>query len=302
MNLKQLEYFLAVARLRSMTAAAAELGIAQPTLTKSIRSLEQELGVKLFQRLARGVEPTDVGLSLVRHAESISVQVQDALAEIGSLSGGAVGTVKIGAGPAWLRRHLPLAVARTVARNPGIRVRIEGGFDDALLRALRRGEVDFAVAELPSVETSQDLNILPLTSDRLGACCRAGHPLHAAPEPPQLFHLLGYPWVMPPRATRAQRRLRALFVAADLQPPEALVETESMAFLIQMVRHSDALTFTVSTTLQARESEGLVMLEVPALAATRQAGVVSRKDGWLSPAALAVVDELRAICSAEPTN
>lgn len=302
MNLKQLEYFVAVARLRSMTAAAAELGIAQPTLTKSIGALEQELGVKLFQRLARGVEPTDFGQILLRHAESVSVQVQDALAEIGSLRGGTVGSVKIGAGPAWLRRHLPLAVARTVARNPGIRIRIEGGFDDALLRALRRGEVDFAVAEPPSPELSQDLQILPLTSDQLGVCCRAEHPLCAVEGPLQLVQVLEYPWVMPPPTTRAQRRLRALFVAADLRPPETVVETESMAFLIQMVRHSDALTFTVSTTLQARESEGLAMLNVPALGAARQAGIITRKGGWLSPAAAAVAEELKAICSAEPTN
>lgn len=302
MHLKQLEYFVAVARAKNVTGAAAALGIAQPTLTKSIRALEEELGVTLFQRLARGVELTEFGHSLLRHAQSVSVQLQDAIAEIGSLRGGTVGTVRIGAGPAWLRRHLPLAVARTIAQHPGIRIWIDGGFDDALLRALRHGEVDFVVAELPAPDASLDLAIEPLTSDRLGVCCRAGHPLHALNRPLGLAELLDHQWVMPPQATRAQRRLKALFVAADLPAPEALVETESLAFLLQLVRQSDCLTFTVATTLLAAEAEGLDMLDVPALAATRQAGVISRKAGWLSPAARAVVDELRLICSAEPTN
>ena len=301
MNLRQLEYFLAVARARSMTVAAADLGVAQPTLTKSIRALEGELGVSLFHRQPRGVELTEFGTSLLRHAETVNVQMRDAVREIESLRGGTSGSVAIGAGPAWLRRHLPLAVARTLQRNPAMRVRVDGGFDDVLLRALRRGEVDFVVAELPSAETASDLRLLPLTSDTLGVTCRSGHPL-VGERRLHLPRLLEFPWAMPPRSTKTQGRLRALFIAADLPPPETIVETESMAFLIQTVLHSDTLTFTVSTTLNMAESTGLAMLHVPALASVRAAGVIMRKDGWLSPAAQAIVDELEAICALEPTN
>jgi LysR family transcriptional regulator of gallate degradation len=301
MHLRQLEYFLKVARHRSITAAAGELGITQPTLTKSIRLLEQELGVTLFERLPRGVELTDFGRSLLRHAESVHVQVRDAVREIDGLRGGAIGHVGIGAGPAWLRRHLPLAVARTLSAHPGIRVRIDGGFDDALLRSLRSGELDFVVAELPSPERAGDLRIVPLSSDDLGVCCRSRHPL-AGTEAVPAGELLRFPWVMPPRSTRAQARLDALFVARDLPPPEPAVETESMAFLLQLLRHSDALTFTVRTTLALPDGVGLRMLDVPELGAVRQAGIIARADGWLSPAADAVVAELRAICAVESQN
>ena len=284
-----------------MTRAAAELGIAQPTLTKSIRTLEATLGVDLFRRLPRGVALTEPGQSLFRHAQTVNVQMQDAVREISSLRGSAPGTVTIGAGPAWLRRQLPLAVARVLKRNPAIRVRVDGGFDDILLRALRRGEVDFVVAELPSPEMAQDLSLTPLASDSLGVICRLGHPV-TANRKIELGHLLDFPWALPPLSTRTQRRLRALFVAADLPPPETAVETESQAFIIQMVRHSDAISFTVATTLKAAESEGLIMLSVPALASTRHAGIICRKDGWISPAATAVIDELKAICALEPEN
>jgi LysR family transcriptional regulator of gallate degradation len=300
-NLRQLEYFLAIARAQSMSAAATELGVAQPTLTKSIAALEQELGVSLFRRQPRGVELTEFGVSLLRHAETVNVQMRDAVREIASLRGGTSGTVAIGAGPAWLRRHLPLAVGRTLERNPAVRVRVEGGFDDVLLRALRRGEVDFIVAELPSPEMAQDLTLMPLTSDSLGVICRAAHPLLRRRRI-AMADLLAYPWVMPPRSTRTQRRLEALFVAAGLPPPETRVETESMAFLIQTVIASDTLSFTVKTTLAMPESRGLRLLNVPALASVRRAGVITRKDGWLSPAAQAIVDELKAICALEPTN
>ena len=301
MNLRQLDHFLAIVRHLSITAAAAELGVTQPTLTKSIRALEQELGTALFQRLPRGVTLTDSGRSLMRRAQIVQVQLRDAVEEIEDLRGGTAGRVTIGAGPAWLRRHLPEALARVLARKPALKARIEGGFDDALLRALRRGEVDLVIAELPAPEQVLDLELRSLTTEILGVCCRAGHPLVADRmiEPAQL---LPFAWVMPPQSTRAHHRLRALFVIAGLPPPEPMVETESMTFLLQMLRHTDALTFTVSTSLRSHQGEGLVMLEVPRLALTREAGVITRRDGWLSPAASAVIDELVAICEAEPQN
>jgi LysR family transcriptional regulator of gallate degradation len=71
MDLRQLEYFLAIAKRRSFTAAASELGLTQPSLTKTIRALEQELSVQLFERLPRGVELTSFGNSLLHHAEAM---------------------------------------------------------------------------------------------------------------------------------------------------------------------------------------------------------------------------------------
>ena len=77
MNLRQLDQFLAVARYGSFTAASAHLGVAQPSLTKSIRAIERELGVKLFERLPRGVVLTAPGCALQRHAERVGVQMLD---------------------------------------------------------------------------------------------------------------------------------------------------------------------------------------------------------------------------------
>lgn len=137
MNFRQLDYFLTVARMGSFTAAALALQVAQPTLTKSVRMLEEELGVKLFERLPRGVAVTPSGVVLRRHAERVGVQVKDAVDELRALDSGAGGRVTIGAGASWLRRLLPDAVARAVSCNPSMRVSVVGGFDDVLLKGLR---------------------------------------------------------------------------------------------------------------------------------------------------------------------
>jgi DNA-binding transcriptional LysR family regulator len=301
MDLRQLEYFLRVAQRRNISTAASELNITQPTLTKSIKLLEDQLGVKLFDRLPRGVALTSFGTTLKRHAEAIHVQMKDAGDEITALRNGTFGTVRIGAGPAWLRRHLPLAVAKTIAKHPDIHVQIDGSFDETLLRSLRQGELDFVVAEIPAPEDQRDFDVAPLTADKLGVCCRSGHPLTARRNI-KMRDLLHFPWLKPPRVTRAQSRLNAIFTANDLPLPKATVESGSLGLLLNVLRQSDALTYMVSKTLLTREGEGLLMLNVPSLTLSREAGIITRRGSWLPPAALHVIEELRIVCAAEPEN
>lgn len=301
MNFRQLEQFLAVARAGSFTAASSELGVAQPSLTKSIRALERELGATLFERLPRGVVLTGAGQALRRHAERVGVQLQDASRELQSLAGQSGGLIAIGAGPSWLRRLLPIAAANAIRANPAVRLSVVGGFDDVLLRALRAGDLDFVVAELPPEDRAEDLALHALTSDRLAVLCREGHPLAAASHP-SLGDLLAYPWVMPPATTRAQQRLNALFVAADFPAPDIAAETESQAFLLQLLLNSDALTFSVASTAQLPEAAGTVLLDVPQLRAERSAGVITRRHGWLPQAAQAIVDDLQQLCRPEVRN
>lgn len=300
-NLRQLDQFLAVARYGSFTAASAHLGVAQPSLTKSIGAIERELGVKLFERLPRGVMLTGPGQALRRHAERVCVEMLDATRELRSLMGDAGETVMVGAGPSWLRRLLPQAAGTALRANPTMRLSVVGGFDDVLLKALRAGELDFVVAELPQEDSARDLTLTALTSDKLTVLCREGHPLAGIPNP-SIGNLLAFPWVMPPATTRAQQRLNALFVAADFPPPNILVETESLAFLLQLLLGSDALTFSVASTAGLPEAAGTVMLDVPQLRAERSAGVITRRDGWLPHAAQMIVDDLQRLCRPETRN
>ncbi len=301
MDLRQLDYFLKVVERRSLTAAAAELRITQPTLTKSIRQLEDSLGVTLLERLPRGVVPTEFGAVLARHARLVGVQIEDALGEIEGLRSGRMGHVAIGAGPAWLRRLLPLAVTRAQAARPGLRVYLAGGFDDGLLRSLRQGDLELVVAELPEPSTAPDLTLLPLAADDLGIICRAGHVL-AGRTGLILPDLLTYPWILPAGNTRARRRLDALFVGRNLGAPAAAIETESMAFMLAAIRQSDGLGYGTSQLLTSEGGAGVVMLDVEGVSGQRIAGVISRRSARLSPSAQAIVDELVAICRLDGRN
>ena len=299
MDIRQLHYFLKVAQLGSMTAAAADLGIAQPTLTKSMRLLEEQLGTPLLHRLPRGVELTAAGARLAHHAKAVEVQLADAEREIGQLRDGASGEVVIGAGPAWLRRHLPEAVATALSDHPMLRFRIIGGFEVALLRELRAGSLDMVLAELPTGPQA-DLDMTPLVADRLVVLARAGHPLAGRRCEPR--DLLDFPWVMSPAGTGARRRLDALFLARNLAVPDVQVETSSMTFLLRVLHQTDLLNFAVETTLAAPDGKGLAVLDVPALAAEREAGLIKRRGTDLSPAAQSLVTAVSAICARNPRN
>ncbi len=301
MDLRQLDYFLKVVERRSLTAAAAELRITQPTLTRSIRQLEEALGVALLERLPRGVVPTEFGAVLARHARLVGVQLKDAVGEIEGLRGGRMGEVAIGAGPAWLRRLLPLAVTRAQAVRPGLRVRLTGGFDDGLLRSLRQGDLDFVVAELPEPGIAPDLALTRLAADDLGVICRAGHALvgRTGLTPADL---LAFPWILPAGNTRARRRLDALLVGRGLEAPVPAIETDSMAFMLAAIRLSDGIGYTTARLLSLEEGAGLVMLKVEGMTSLRTAGVISRREARLSPAAQSIVDELTAICRLDDRN
>lgn len=301
MDLRQLTYFLHVAERKSISAAAAELNVAQPTLTKSIRLLEEELGNALFNRLPRGVELTAAGRHLVRHAEFIRIQMMEARAELHALQKGDNGVVTVGAGPAWLRKHLPVAVANCISTRPDLRIKIVGGFDEALLRKLRQGEVDFVVAETPWQQNANDLDVEIVTSIGLAVLSRDGHPL-ASKEKISSIDLLRYPWVLPVKETRARQRLDALYMSQNLSPPTPAVETESMAFMLAMIRASDTLTYTSTATTLPPDGAGLITLEVDELASERAAAIIRRKSSWTSPAAQLLIEQLRLVCAADPSN
>lgn len=110
-----LRHFLAVVEHKGITSAAEELHISQPALTKSIRQLEDNLGVTLFERMPTGVVPTPFGEILARRARLMDLEYRHALAEIHAIKGGAGGTINIGAAPVWMvqicRRSSPNSAA-----------------------------------------------------------------------------------------------------------------------------------------------------------------------------------------------
>ncbi len=287
MDLTLIRYFNMTARHGSFSAAARAIGISQPGLTKAIRRLEQSLGCRLFRRLPRGVATTPQGEALLRHVGLLDVQLQDAQAELRALERGAVGELRIGAGPSWLSRALPGLVADMAMRNPGLKFRVVGGFNISLMDALRTGELDLVVSALPD-RTPPGLRAIQLTTDTISVVARSGHPLRARRAPP-VSSTLGYPWVLPGRDVLSRLRLEALFRVAGIEPPSARIESDSISFIASVLRESDMLSFATSQILH-NEMVGIAPLPIPRLSMTRSAGILLRASTGITPATRAFVE------------
>ncbi|MEH6725814.1 MAG: LysR family transcriptional regulator [Hyphomicrobiales bacterium] len=301
MDIRQISYFLRVVEEGSVTRAAERLNIAQPTLSKSIKYLEHQLGVELFQRLPRGVKLTVYGEKLLDHARHVEVQMGEAIRDIRGIKSGHVGNVRIGAGPSWLRRLLPEAIAEVLDERPDITISVSGGFDESLLSDLSAGDLDFVIAELPLQGLEQDFHLERLTEDRLCICARRGHALQGEKNIP-ITMLQSLQWVLPSGRTLARKKLDALMLSQGLQLPIRVTESDSMSFILALVRESDAITYTITSALTSQDGQGIVILDAPEVEANRSAGMIFRNSKLLSPAAAFVVEKVRKIAHSNPTN
>ena len=157
MTLQQLQYFLAAFRRGSFSAAAEELHLAQPSLSEQVRRLEAELGVRLFQRVGRGLKPTEAGNTLRPHAErtlDAAEAARDSVVAVRELRGG---TATFGT---WgTARYYPGVdfVAEFRRRHPSVRVRVVGLNSSEVVEAVRAGDLEAGMVSLPIDDRGLDV-------------------------------------------------------------------------------------------------------------------------------------------------
>ena len=295
-DLRTVDYFLTAVARGSLRAAAQDLGITQPALTKAIRRLEDSFGAPLFDRKARGVTPTVYGTALLRHARDVKAAMGAAREEVEALRSGSAGLVKIGAGPSWQDAVLPEAIAELRATRPGVRVYVTGGGDDQLKEQLKTGALDFVLAAVPETQRLEpELAWQPLLADEYCVIADVGHPLRERdrirPE-----DLLAYPWILPPATTYMVGRLRHLLRAAGLPPPVPSIETDVIALKFALMRDSEYLSYHAAAHLAAFDPPFIKPIDVPGTRAVRQAGLINRRGIEFSPAAKALIGALEHRC------
>ena len=147
MELRQLEYFVAVARHRHFGRAADAAYVTQPALSQQVRRLEAELGVSLLRRTSRGVELTPAGADLLAHAETILAEVSGARSAMDEHAGVVRGAVRVAATAADAVR-LTEVIAAFHREHPGVRIALRQASAAEALELVRSGAVDLAVLSL----------------------------------------------------------------------------------------------------------------------------------------------------------
>ncbi|HEU4547992.1 MAG TPA: LysR family transcriptional regulator [Microlunatus sp.] len=164
-SLHQLRCFLATYEHGSLTAAAEELGYAQPSLSEQVRSLEKSLGVTLFRRVGRGMVPTTVADTFRPHAEATLAAADEARRAVASVRALETGTIRFGMfGTARLYAGAAL-IADVLERHPGVRVELIGQNSTDVQEQLRRGRLEAAMIAVPVA--SEGLEVRPVARDEL---------------------------------------------------------------------------------------------------------------------------------------
>jgi DNA-binding transcriptional LysR family regulator len=218
-ELRQLRYFVTIARLESMTAAAETLHVAQPALSAQVAKLEHEWGTQVFERAGRGLRLTEAGRALYRSAERV-LSGADGLADLaGALRAGATGHLRIGYGRSFPFRDLTAILRTFRANHPGVALTLEEAETETQLRMLRRGDLDAAFIRLSARIDRTDLHVDALASYEPMIVLPADHPL-ADRTALTLAELVDDDWVLLSReyGDGYRERIAAAFLAAGFAP------------------------------------------------------------------------------------
>jgi DNA-binding transcriptional LysR family regulator len=215
MELRQLQYFVAVARHGHFTRAAEELYVTQSALSQQVRRLEAELGLALLRRTSRGVELTPAGADLLRHAEAVLAEVERARAEMDRHAGVARGAVRVAAATGDSAR-LPEALAAFHREHPGIQLALRQGSATEVAARMARGGADVGVLALAG-EPPGGTRATPLAPERLRVLCVADDPLAGAGAL-SLGDLRGRPFILAEPGTALRAAVMAACQAAGFSP------------------------------------------------------------------------------------
>jgi DNA-binding transcriptional LysR family regulator len=304
MDLRDLEYFAVVARHGHLGRAAEALGLGQPALSMSLRRLERSAQTKLVRRTPKGVELTAVGTALLAHVGKLRLARDDLAREVADLAHGRAGHLRIGTSPSNADVVLPEACSALLAEAPKVVLTVEVMENDALLPALRKGEVDVAVTHVRQL-AQPDLTLERIREDEFVVCCAAHHRL-ARRRSVALEDLAQARWAAASSATGEHgplRLLREAFERRGLPPPQLALVTDLVMFKLRAVAASDLLGTAVRGNVDAAARQlGLKVLPVKDLDWTRPAAVAYRKDAYLSPAARRFIEIMKRRALAREVN
>ena len=268
-NLKprHLQMLVSLDDFRNIGKVAASLNVTQPAVSKALAELELGLGLVLFDRSARGVNPTTYGECLIRHARTVLGQLAQARDELRGLAQGSSGKTSVGALPAAAPSLLPRGVALLKQRAPSTTIFIREGTMDTLLPELRAGKLDLIVGTLPHNGAGRDLEEIILFEERTTLVAGRSHAL-TRHKKLQWADLGRYPWVLPPAGSLLREPLEDAFQRNGVPIPHNAIESLSVPVIVMTLQINDTLACLSREVARHYEELGLIRilpLELPQL-------------------------------------
>jgi len=295
---RRLEVFVKLCETRHMQTVAKAFNLTQPAISASLKILEEGARKVLFERTARGLQPTQASYDILYPVRRALNDLRRLDADVAAIKGSLRGVVMVGALPLGRTRILPEAIVQLLEKHPGVRVATNESPFDLLALELRAGDVDFVFGALRADDYASDLQGEELLTEEMVILARSDHPLLA--KSLQREDLKGMSWVLPRADTPARLLLEAHFQRIGQPPPEPVVETGDMAIIRGMLMRSDMLAVVSAHQLEYEIASGeLQALTLDLQDTQRPIGLTYRINGLPSPAAEALMTLIREVTGAK---
>ena len=275
----QLRALIAVSETGGYSLAARKLGLAQPTIHRAAKDLEATIGIPLFVRAARGIEPSDAAVLLARYAELVFAEVRQGFEEVRELRGLANGRVAVGSLPLLRSEFLPTAVSRLLESYPDARVSILDGPYIEQLHALRYGQIDWLLGALRDPPPTSDVVQEALFDQPLAVVVRPNHPLMKKRKP-SVATLAGLEWIAPRALAPARKFFDHFFAESGATTPTRIIECSSLVATRRLLQLSDRAALLSPLQIQEDVAAGELAVLIPAIPDSNRAIGITTRDDW----------------------
>ena len=289
-DLGDLRAFVAVAKLGSFRAAAGELHLSQPALSRRIEKLEGALGVRLFHRTTRKVDMTTVGREFSHRANEVLNSLEQSLMGIRDVAAHVSGEVTIACIPSAVRYFLPGILMAYHQRYPQIMVRIIDQGANEVLTTLLRNQADFGLNYIGTQEP--DLEFEPILKEPFVVACRPEHPL--ARKKKVTWDELSAHAYMSVTKDSGNRFLLDLALADNPKRPRWYCEAQHVSTLVSLVEAGMGVAAVPRLSMPPDGHPTLVSVPLVDPVITRTVGLIKRRGRSLSPAAQQLYDQIEA--------
>ena len=298
MKLSYIQAFVAVIKAGSIHAAARDLDLSQPALSKSLRALEEELAAPLLIRSINGVEPTDYGRVFYQRAQIVIDELRKAggsppsleqqraqividelrkgQEDVMQLRGKLEGSLTVAIAPASTMQLAPMVFKDFRRRCPDVKLHIVEGIWPSVAEPLRNGTVDLALSPVLDEISRSELAVEKLIDVQMAVVVRPSHPLAAATS---LRDLIQGDWLHQGAGGSASVLIRRIFEDQHLPVPLVRVESRSLTATIMMLQTMDLIAVMPRAMLESDAMKGtLVALDLKEQFRANQLGLIYRED------------------------
>lgn len=283
LRFSHLNWLISLGETCSLSETARHCYTTQPALSRWLKELEDDVGIALFERHARGLIPTAAGKLLITYAQRMHTDVERAEDSLTAIKEGSGRMVAIGTSPASAPSFVPTAISHFLKLQPNAKVQLYEDTMDILMQKLALGELDLVVGRMDNYKPHEDFQNEVLYEESICIVSRLSHPL-AQKEHLIWQDLYQYDWIVWPSNAPIRSKLDASLAQAGLKPPAYRIESNSMVANLWLLQYTDAIA--VASDRVARHFYGrglLVPLKVKIPKADGAVGMVWRDTFQLDP-------------------